>query len=280
MGLQRLRRQRLSLRLRRIDAKQYLQWITHGTLEKRRVQSQMLFGYRQFNDFGQCLESSGGQGVEVVRKGLVHVTHRNGLAVPSPDVSLIALTDTGKIVSSWWVEVDRFLQRTDIGQRGVRYRENETAAWSEARTYCPKYRRHVGAAQVADHEYGDHPVELLPREILKPRGIAALETHGTRCSLRDSLPCTPDHFAGDVDAEYRRRTCLRRQAGNIALSAPQIQHMLACQRLKFLQHQRSGGEIREDHGLLPGPLVSVLVEHSSKRVSRILWPHFRTSPGI
>jgi hypothetical protein len=31
--------------LLRIDAKQYLQWIAHGTFEKRTVQSQMLLGY-------------------------------------------------------------------------------------------------------------------------------------------------------------------------------------------------------------------------------------------
>jgi hypothetical protein len=30
-------------------AKQYLQWITHGTFEKRTVQSQILLGYLQLN---------------------------------------------------------------------------------------------------------------------------------------------------------------------------------------------------------------------------------------
>jgi hypothetical protein len=44
--------------LLRINAKQYLQWITHGTFEKRTVQSQKLLGYLQFNDFGECLESA------------------------------------------------------------------------------------------------------------------------------------------------------------------------------------------------------------------------------
>jgi hypothetical protein len=38
--------------LLRVDAKQDLQWITHGTFEKRTVQSQMFLGYLQFNDFG------------------------------------------------------------------------------------------------------------------------------------------------------------------------------------------------------------------------------------
>jgi hypothetical protein len=50
--------------LLRIDAKQYLQWITHGTFEKLTVQSQMLFGYLQFNDFRECLEPGSGQGVK------------------------------------------------------------------------------------------------------------------------------------------------------------------------------------------------------------------------
>jgi len=39
--------------------------------------------------------------------------------------------------------------------------------------------------------------------------------------------CTPDHLAGDIDAEYRLSACLRHQAGNVSFSAPQIQHMLA-----------------------------------------------------
>src|SRR5882724_7722658 len=86
--------------LLRIDAKQCLQWITHGTFEKRTIQSQMLLGYLQFNDFGECLEPGSSQGVEIVGKGLVHVTHGNGLAVPSPDVPFIGLIDTGKVASS------------------------------------------------------------------------------------------------------------------------------------------------------------------------------------
>src|SRR6202166_4359038 len=86
--------------LLRINAKQYLQRITHGTFEKRTVQSQMLLGYLQFNDFGECLEPGSGQRVEIVSKSLVHVTHGNGLAVPSPDVPLVGLIDTGKVVSS------------------------------------------------------------------------------------------------------------------------------------------------------------------------------------
>jgi hypothetical protein len=87
-------------RLLRIDAKQYLQWITHGTFEKRTVQSQMLLGYLQFNDFGECLEPGSGQGIEIVGKGLVHVAHVNGRAVPSPDVPFIGFIDSGKVVSS------------------------------------------------------------------------------------------------------------------------------------------------------------------------------------
>jgi hypothetical protein len=60
----------------------------------------MLLGYLQFNDFGECLEPGSGQGVEIVGKSLVHVTHGNGFAVPSPDVPFIGLIDTGKVVSS------------------------------------------------------------------------------------------------------------------------------------------------------------------------------------
>src|ERR1700691_4711279 len=86
--------------LLRIDAQQYLQWITRGTFEKRTVQRQMFLGYRQFDDFGECSEPGSGQGVEIVGKGLMHVTHGNGLAVPSPDVPFIGLIDTGKVVSS------------------------------------------------------------------------------------------------------------------------------------------------------------------------------------
>src|SRR5271169_4460197 len=87
-------------RLLRVNAKQYLQWIADGTFEKGTVQSQMLLGYLQFNDFGECLEPGGVQGVEIVGKCLMHVTHRNHLAVPSPDVPFIGLIDTGKVVSS------------------------------------------------------------------------------------------------------------------------------------------------------------------------------------
>src|SRR5271166_2726157 len=86
--------------LLRIYANQYLQWITRGTFEKRTVQSQVLLGYLQFNDFGERLEPRRGQGVEIVGKSLVHVTHRNGLAVPSPDVPFIGLIDTDKVVAS------------------------------------------------------------------------------------------------------------------------------------------------------------------------------------
>src|ERR1700685_3072493 len=84
--------------LLRIDAKQYLQWIPHGTFKKRTVQSQMLLGYLQFEDFRECLEPCSGQGVKIVGKGLVHVAHGNGLAVPSPDVPFIGFIDTGEVV--------------------------------------------------------------------------------------------------------------------------------------------------------------------------------------
>src|ERR1700688_902093 len=86
--------------LLRINAKQYLQRITCGTFEKRTVQSEMLLGYLQFNDFGECLEPGGGHGVEIVCKGFMYVTHGSGLDVPSPDVPFIELIDTGKVVSS------------------------------------------------------------------------------------------------------------------------------------------------------------------------------------
>jgi hypothetical protein len=79
--------------------------------------------------------------------------------------------------------------------------------------------------------------------------------------------CTPDHLAGDIDAEYRLSACLRHQSGNVSFSAPQIQHMLACHGRKFLQYEGSGREVREDQGLLPGPPVCVLIEHSSERIS-------------
>jgi len=52
--------------LLRIDAKQYLQWIAHGTFEKRTVQSQLLLGYLQFNDFGECFEPGSGHGIEIL----------------------------------------------------------------------------------------------------------------------------------------------------------------------------------------------------------------------
>jgi hypothetical protein len=58
-------------------AKQYLQWITHGTFEKRTVQSQILLGYLQLNDLGQCLEPGSGQGVEIVGKSLVPTQEAN-----------------------------------------------------------------------------------------------------------------------------------------------------------------------------------------------------------
>src|ERR1700676_2492964 len=118
--------------LLRIDAKQYLQRITRSTFKKRTVQSQMLLGYLQFNDFGERLKPGSGQGVEIVGKGLVHVTHGNGLAAPSPDVPFIGLIDTGKVVASLGVEVNGLLQRADILQKGVLYRENATTARSKA----------------------------------------------------------------------------------------------------------------------------------------------------
>src|SRR5580693_4876323 len=132
-------RHRFSYRcLLRIDAQQYLQWIPCGTFEKRTVQRQMLLGHFQFNDFGECSEPGSGQGVEIVRKGLMHVTHGNGLAVPSPDIAFIGLIDTGEVVSSLGVEVNGLLQGADIGQKWVRYRENETPARSEARMHGPE----------------------------------------------------------------------------------------------------------------------------------------------
>jgi hypothetical protein len=57
--------------LLRVNAKQYLQWITHDTFDKRTVQSQMLLGYLQFNDLGERLEPGSGQSVEIVGKSLV-----------------------------------------------------------------------------------------------------------------------------------------------------------------------------------------------------------------
>jgi hypothetical protein len=58
--------------------------MTHSTLEKRSVESQVILGYLQFNDFWERLEASGRQSIEVAGKSLVHVPHRNGIAVSSP----------------------------------------------------------------------------------------------------------------------------------------------------------------------------------------------------
>jgi hypothetical protein len=80
------------------------------------------------------------------------------------------------------------------------------------------------------------------------------------------MSCTLDHLVGDIYSEYRLSACLRNQTGRVSFSASEIQHMFACHGREFLQYERSGREIREDHGLLPGPLVCVLIEHSSDRI--------------
>src|SRR5579863_2448087 len=146
--------------------------MSHCTFEESAVQSQMLFGYMQFNDLRKRFEPGSGQGVEIIGKSLVHVTYRNGFAVASPDITFIGLIDTVKIATPFRVEVNGFLQRADIGQKWVRYREDETTAGSEARTHGAEYGGHFSAVQIADHKYRDHQVELLPRKILKTRGVA------------------------------------------------------------------------------------------------------------
>jgi hypothetical protein len=55
--------------------------MTHSTLGKRSVESQVILGYLQFNDFWKRLETSGRQSIEVAGKSPVHVPHRNGIAV-------------------------------------------------------------------------------------------------------------------------------------------------------------------------------------------------------
>src|SRR5579863_4329402 len=109
----------------------------------------------------------------------------------------------------------------------MRYREDEATARSETRADGAEDRRHFSATQVADHEHRDHAVELLPRKVLEGGGIPGPESHRARRTVRGRLLRAPDHLAGDIDAEHRPRAGLRHQAGDVPLSTPQIQHVLA-----------------------------------------------------
>jgi hypothetical protein len=102
--------------------------MTHSTLEKRSVERQVVLDDLQFNDFWERLEASGRQSIEVVDKSLVHVPHRNGIAVSSPDVtphrvhrrlqsSLVPLGRSKRAsrVDGYEVAADRLDQPTSMG---------------------------------------------------------------------------------------------------------------------------------------------------------------------